>query len=73
MNTLREKRLSEFAKSGDKSIVEFNRSYNDKSNKARDEAVLLYLPFAPDAEKESRKLQFLCDLTQKEVKGLKEP
>ncbi len=35
-------------------------------------AVQLYLPFAPDAEKESLKLQFLCDLTQREVNGLRE-
>ncbi len=72
MNTLREKRLAEIAKSAEKSIVDFNRSYAEKWNKMRDEAVQLYLPFAPDAEKESRKLQFLCDLTQREVNGLKE-
>jgi hypothetical protein len=73
MNTLREKNLADLAKRGDKSIVEFNRSEDDKYNKARDEAVQLYLPFAPKDEQESRKLQFLCDLTQKWVNGLKEP
>ena len=36
-----------------------------------DQAVQLYLPFAPPAEQQSRKLQFLCDLTQQEVSGLK--
>ena len=68
MNTLREKGLANLATRTEKSIVEFHRSYNDTWNKAR-EAVQLYLPFAPDAEKESRKLQFLCDLTQREVNG----
>jgi len=73
MNTLREKRLADLARRGDNSIVEFNRSENDKWNKARDEAVQLYLPFAPKDQQEIQKLQFLCDVTQKEVNGLKEP
>ena len=72
LNSLREKMLADLGTRRDKSIVEFRRSYNDTWNKARDEAVQLYLPFAPDAEKESRKLQFLCDLTQREVNGLRE-
>jgi len=72
LNTLREKDLADLATRRDKSIVEFRRWSNDEWNKARDEAVQLYLPFAPDAEKESRKLQFLCDLTQREVNGLRE-
>lgn len=73
MNTLREKVLADLATRRDKSIVEFSRWSNDEWNKAREEAVQLYVPFAPKAEQETRKLQFLCDLTQKEVNGLKEP
>jgi len=72
MSTLREKVVADLATREDSSIVEFRRWSNDTWNKARDEAVQLYLPFAPDAEKESRKLQFLCDLTQREVNGLRE-
>jgi hypothetical protein len=72
LNSLREKRLADIAKRAEKSIVDFNRSYNEEWNKKRDEGVQLYLPFAPEAEKESRKLQFLCDLTQREVNGLRE-
>jgi hypothetical protein len=72
LQTLREKRLADLARRGDSSIVEFRRSQNDEWNKARDEAVQLYLPFAPKDEQETRKLQFLCDLTQREVNGLKE-
>jgi hypothetical protein len=71
MNTLREKGLADLATRRDKSIVEFRRWSNDKWNKAREEAVQLYVPFASKAEQETRKLQFLCDLTQKEVNGLK--
>ena len=73
MNTLREKWLADLARRGDNSIVEFNRSQNEKSNKARDEAVQLYLTFEPKDQQEIQKLQFLCDVTQKEVNGLKEP
>jgi hypothetical protein len=72
MKTLREKWLAALATKERNDIVEFRRSQNDAWNKARDEAVQIYLPFAPDAEKESRKLQFLCDLTQREVNGLRE-
>jgi hypothetical protein len=72
LNGLREKVLADLATREKRSIVKFTRSYNDTWNKARDEAVQLYLPIAPDAEKKSRKLQFLCDLTQREVNGLRE-
>ena len=41
-------------------------------NKAREEAVKIYLPFAPKLEQENRRLQFLCDLTEEEVKQLEE-
>ncbi len=68
LQTLREKHLADNATRKDSSVVEFWRSEYDKWNKA----VQLYLPFAPDAEKESLKLQFLCDLTQREVNGLRE-
>ncbi|MGI8821294.1 MAG: lysozyme inhibitor LprI family protein [Chthoniobacterales bacterium] len=71
MNTLRGKELAD-AGMREGSNVELLRSEYDGWNKARDEAVQLYLPFAPDTEKESRKLQFLCDVTQREVNGLKE-
>jgi hypothetical protein len=72
MNTLRERQLADLATREKSDIVEFRRWSNEKWNKARDQAVQLYLPFAPDAEKQSRKLQFLCDLTEREVNGLKE-
>jgi hypothetical protein len=72
MSTLREKVLADLAKRGDSSIVEFNRQENEKWNKARDEAVQLYAPFAPKDQRDARKLQFLCDVTQEEVNGLKE-
>lgn len=71
LKSLREKVLADLATREKSSIVEFRRSYSDKWNKARDEAVQLYLPFAPEAEKESRKLQFLCDITQRELNGLR--
>jgi hypothetical protein len=72
MNTLREKVLADLATREKSDIVEFRRWSNEKWNEARDEAVQLFLPFASSAEKESRKLQFLCDLTQREVNGLRE-
>jgi hypothetical protein len=72
MNTLREKWLADLATRERSDIVEFWRSDKEKWNKARDQAVQLDLPFAPDAEKDSRKLQVLCDLTQREVNGLRE-
>ena len=72
LQTLREKQLTDLATREKNDIVEFTRSYSDKWNKARDEAVQLYLPFAPGAEKESLKLQFLCALTQREMNGLKQ-
>jgi hypothetical protein len=71
MNTLREKNLADMATRLEKSIVEFNRSQNEEWKQMCDQAVQLYLPFAPPAEQQSRKLQFLCDLTQQEVSGLK--
>ena len=71
LQTLREKQLTDLATREKKDFVEFTRSYGEKWNKARDEAVQLYLPFAPDSEKESLRLQFLCDLTQRETNGLK--
>lgn len=72
MNALREKELATAGTREKSDIVEFRRSYQQEWNETRDEAVQLYLPFAPKEELESRKLQFLCDLTQKEVNGLKE-
>jgi hypothetical protein len=71
LQTLRGKQLTDLATREKKDFVEFTRSYGEKWNKARDEAVQLYLPFAPDSEKESLRLQFLCDLTQRETNGLK--
>ena len=41
-------------------------------NKAREDAVKIYLPFAPKLEQENLRLQFLCDLTEEEVKQLEE-
>jgi hypothetical protein len=71
MNTLREKNLADIATRAEKSIIELNRSENEKWKQMCDQAVQLYLPFALPAEQQSRKLQFLCDLTQQEVSGLK--
>ena len=72
LQTLREKQLADLATRKDNSIVEFRRWENEQWNKAREQAVQLYAPFASDAEKESLKLQFLCDVTQREVNGLRE-
>ena len=72
LKTLREKSLAEFATRTEKSNVDFIRDQNEKWYKTRDQAVEMYLPFAQQAEQEIRKLQFLCDITQKEVNGLKE-
>jgi hypothetical protein len=73
MNTIRQKQLADLASSKDSSITEFRRKTNDEWNEARDKAVQLYLPFASKDEQEIQKLQFLCDVTQKEVNGLKQP
>ena len=71
MQALREKQLADIARK-DSKMVEFTRSENDGWNKARDEAMQLYLPFAPKDGQQSLRLQFLCDLTQREVNGLRE-
>ena len=36
--------------------------------KARRKAVKMHLPFAPKAEEERYRLQFLCDLTDEEIR-----
>src|SRR5262249_1507062 len=59
LDSLREKQLADLGTREKNDIVEFRRWENGKWDKARDEAAQLYLPFAPEAEKENRKLQFL--------------
>lgn len=40
--------------------------------KARDDGVKMYLPFAPNADQERYRLQFLCDLTDEEIREVEQ-
>lgn len=44
------------------------RGSYEKWAKARSDAVKMYLPFAPKTEEERYRLQFLCDLTDEEIR-----
>jgi len=72
MNRLREKHLADRATRDDDAILKVVRDSYQRWNKAREDAVRIYLPFAPKLEQENRRLQFLCDLTEEEVKQLEE-
>jgi len=73
MNKLREKALGDRATGdNDAILLKVIRDSYQQWNKAREDAVKIYLPFAPKLEQEDRRLQFLCDLTEEEVNQLEE-
>ena len=72
MNGLREKNLADRATRDNDAILKVIHDSYQRWNKAREDTIRIYLPFAPKLEQENRRLQFLCDLTEGEVKQLEE-